>query len=342
MEINLANKIQQIIIVFGLIIIGAIGRYILFGLGTQPFPNFEIIMVISFIAVMLLRSNIALFVPLCSMILSDILIGNPIFIGSQMNKIVMFTYSGFALIAVANIFLRERIRSHLSSLKLQNLIFIGGIGLIFVLVYDVWTNFGWWYLMYPHTAETMTIVYLAGIPFMLYHLMSGLITFIFIGAPVVYLVLNNNHETMSEQRKFVQKIPVVLITLIVISLAFSGTATHIPRQSEIWLEKAESTSVSIIISGDTWTLEDNLFAYDNETVFSLLERILNRHDILFEYTYYSDFNANLIDTIHITKNGDDGKYWQYWVNDELPMVGVDHFTIENGDIVEWRFETIPT
>ncbi len=342
MEIDLTNKMQQILIMLGLIVIGALGRFILFGMSTQPFPNFEIIMVITFIAVMLLRSNIALLVPLGSMIISDIMIGNPIFIGSQMNKIVLFTYSGFALIAVANIFLRERIRPYVSGLKLRNLAFMGGFGIAFVLIYDVWTNFGWWYLMYPHTTETLSTVFIAGVPFMIYHIISGVVTFICIGTPVLYLASNKLPEIKPAPLKLIQKIPVLLVTIIVMGLAFSGTATQIPQKSEIWFEKTNSTSVSIVLLGDTWTLEDNLFVTSEETVFSLLERTLDRNDMTFRYTYYSDFDAHLIDTIHTTNNGDDGKYWQYWVNGELPMVGADHFTIKNGDVVEWRFESVPT
>ena len=226
-------------------------------------------------------------------------------------------------------------------MKIRNLAIFGGLGIGFVLLYDIWTNFGWWYLMYPHTTQTFATVYLAGIPFMIYHLISGITTFIFIGAPILTLASQKIPQTSIQSIKLIQKLPVILITIAVIGLAFSGTAAQIPQKSDIWLEKAEETSIKIILIGDTWTLEDNLFAMEDETVFTLLERTLNRHDMSFEYTYYPDFDANLIDTIHTTHNGDDGKYWQYWVDNELPMVGADQFSLENGVVVEWRFEAIP-
>ena len=108
MEIKKISDLTQILLMIGLILIGALGRYILVGFGIQPFPNFEVIMVVTFLAIMLLKPTIAIFVPLLSMIFSDLLIGNPIFIGSQMNRIVLFTYSGFAMIALINVFNRER------------------------------------------------------------------------------------------------------------------------------------------------------------------------------------------------------------------------------------------
>ena len=100
---NIKNKdgiFFEILLLIGFIGIATLGRYILFGLGVQPFPNFEIIMVITFLAALFLKPTFAIFVPLLSMIFSDILIGNPIFVGSQMNRIVLFTYSGFAIIAI--------------------------------------------------------------------------------------------------------------------------------------------------------------------------------------------------------------------------------------------------
>ena len=53
MKIEKLADLHQIILMIGFIIIGALGRYILYGLGAQPFPNFEIIMVITFLAVIL-------------------------------------------------------------------------------------------------------------------------------------------------------------------------------------------------------------------------------------------------------------------------------------------------
>lgn len=36
-------------------------------------------------------------------------------------------------------------------------------------------------------------------------------------------------------------------------------------------------------------------------------------------------------------NGQDNKYWQYYVNGQMPMVGADEYILENNDKVEWVF-----
>ena len=108
--LNNNQLIYEIAIFIFLISVGSMLRAFLVRGGLQPFPNFEIIMVLAFISVFLLRPSIALFVPLLSMIFSDLLIGNPILVGSQMNKIVIFTYSGFALVSLFSIINRDRFK----------------------------------------------------------------------------------------------------------------------------------------------------------------------------------------------------------------------------------------
>jgi len=334
--------IQQIMLLIGFILIGAIGRYVLFGLGVQPFPNFEIIMVLTFLAAMFLRPTIAFLVPLFSMIFSDILIGNPIFVGSQMNKIVLFTYSGFAIIALVNILKRDQLRNALGKLRLKNIGIAGGLGVGFVLIYDVWTNMGWWYLMYPHNTTTLAAVFTAGIPFMIYHMISGVVTFIAIALPIMVIATNKDIIRLpTTPIKTMHKIPVALLVILLIGLSFSGTAMKVPQKSEVWLEHSETTSVTVVIDGDGWTISDNVFAYADDTAFTILQRCSKRNDFVLEYTFWEEFDSILIDSINNVENGKDGMYWQYYVNEDIPMIGSDNYKLENGDYVRWSFEEVP-
>ena len=336
----------EILLLIGFIGMATLGRTLLVGWNLQPFPNFEIIMVMTFLAAIFLRPTMAMFVPLLSMVFSDLLLGNSIFVGSQMNRIILFTYSGFAIIAVINIFNRDRFRKGLGELKLKNIGMAAGLGIGFVLIFDMWTNIGWWYLVYPHTPNTLAAVFTAGIPFMIYHMISGVFTFVAIALPVVALISMKHAIEMPLKIKTIYKIPVATLALCLIALSFTGTAMQIPEKSEMWLEDSDQTSVKIVILGDGWTMEDNLIAYDDDTVFSILERTTSRNGFSFEYTYYEEFDALLIDSINGVVNGDGGEYWQYYVSsfengENPPMVGCDDYDISNGDYIEWRFETIP-
>lgn len=328
----------DILLLIGFIALGTIGRTLLVGWNLQPFPNFEIIMVMTFLAAIFLRSTMAIFVPLFSMIFSDILLGNTIFVGSQMNRIVLFTYSGFAIIAIVNIFNRKRFRNGLGTLKLKNIGFAAGLGIGFVLTYDMWTNIGWWYLIYPHTLGSLAAVFTAGIPFMIYHIISGVFTFVAIALPVVSFVSMNHKIEIPVKIKNTHKIPILALTIGLIALSFTGSAMQVPEKSEIWLENSDEASVKMVIIGDEWIVKDNIFAYEGDTVFSILEEFTQRNDISLESTYYDQFDSILIDSIENNQNGNDGMYWQYYVNDEIPMVGCDKYEISNGDYIKWTFE----
>lgn len=329
-------------IMIGLILFGTIGRYVLFGMGVQPFPNFEVIMVVTFLAVMLIRSPLALMVPLVSMIGSDILIGNPIFVGNQMNRIVLFTYSGFAIIALINLLNKDRLWNGFGQLRLKTFGLAAGLGVGFVLLYDIWTNMGWWYLMYPHDVTSLVAVFTAGLPFMVFHMISGIVTFIAIAVPVM-MYFTKNKETL-QIRPFnvptMHMIPAILIVLGLVFLCFSGTAMKVPQKSEIWFEKSDQTSVQIVITGDDWVINDNLVAYKGDTAFSILERCSEKKGFSIDSTYFAQFDSTLINAINDDTGGTNGKYWQYYVNNELGSIGADKCTITNGDSLRWSFETL--
>jgi hypothetical protein len=343
---NLKNQgnLQQLITIIGLILLGTIGRYVLFGMGVQPFPNFEVIMVVTFLAVMLIRSPLALIVPLISMIGSDLLIGNPIFVGDQMNRIVLFTYSGFAIIGLISLLNKDRLWRNLGQFRLKSLGLVAGLGIGSVLLYDIWTNMGWWYLMYPHDASSLIMVYTAGLPFMVYHLISGIVTFCAIGLPVILYAAKKKDQMHLRpfQLKMIHKIPAVLLVLSLVALSFTGTALKVPQKSEVWVEKSDQTSVRIIIRGDTWTLTDNLVAYQGDTAFSLLERSGQQNGFSVEATYYVQFDSTLVNSINNAVGGTNGKYWQYYVNGKLPDVGADKCILINGDVLTWSFEVPPS
>lgn len=344
MNIKNQGNLQQIILFIGLILFGTIGRYVLFGMGVQPFPNFEVIMVVTFLSVMLLRSPIALLVPLVSMIGSDLLIGNPIFIGDQMNRIVIFTYSGFAVIALISLLNKERLWRGLGRFRLKTVGMVAGLGVGFVLLYDIWTNLGWWYLMYPHDTSSLALVYTAGLPFMVYHLLSGIITFLALGLPILFYATNTKEQLHRQPFTLttIQKLPAVLLVIGLIGLSFTGTAMTVPDKNEVWVEKSDLTSVRITIIGDQWTITDNMVAYPGDTAFSLLKRCSKEKEFTVDFTYYEQFDATLVNAINNAVGGTDGKYWQYYVNGELPNVGADKYIVSNGDILTWSFEVPPS
>lgn len=332
------NFFYEISILIALILVATIGRYILVGFGIQPFPNFEIIMVTTFLAVIFLRPSLAIFVPLISMIASDLLLGNSIFIGSQMNKIVLFTYSGFALIAAFNIFNKDRFKKGLLGMKLKNFGIAAGLGTGFTLIYDVWTNFGWWYLVYPHNVETLATVFFAGLPFMVYHMIAGAITFTCIALPIVSFVSKEYKIPFTVKTGKIHKFAAISIIVILVALSFSGTAMEVPDKGNVWLENSDETSVKVVLDGNGWSIKDRIVVSQKQSVFSILKKVTDKNDITLNYKYYEKYDSYMINSINNDVNGEENKYWQYYVNGELASKGSDKIFVSNGDSVKWKYE----
>ena len=149
-------------------------------------------MVSVFLASMLLPLNLALLVTMSIMVLSDLYLG---YMGAT--KILIFTYTGFLLVSLISSKFKYKLEGKFTSGTVYK---FTSSGIIFALVYDTWTNFGVFWLSYEHTLDNLFLVYALGLPFMIYHLLSSIITFSLIGFPV-YCILTkkSGSDNISEQ-----------------------------------------------------------------------------------------------------------------------------------------------
>ncbi len=176
----------NVIFALFLIFIGAVGRIAL-----QNYPNVETVMVVTFIAAVYIRQWYALLVPLSALAISDLVMGN-LSMTSKYSLILIFTYTGFIMVTLVSRYYRTYFRKNSTSLDRASIANTSMFGLIFVVVYDLWTNVGAFLLMYPHTLEGLLLCYTMAIPFMLSHMISGAVTFALIVAPSTYH-LNRSH-----------------------------------------------------------------------------------------------------------------------------------------------------
>ena len=184
------------IIVF-LLMIGAGGRVLL-----NSYPNVETVMVSVFLAAMLLPRHLSVITSLAIIVLSDWYLGYLPNSGNILASIVVFTYSGFLLVNIFGVKIQNWISGKFGSGAVLK---FSGAGISFALIYDIWTNFGVWFLNYEHTLENMITVYMLGIPFMLYHMMSSVATFTMIGIPVYYGLSQTVSEEIVVERKEISK-----------------------------------------------------------------------------------------------------------------------------------------
>lgn len=107
--------------------------------------------------------------------------------------------------------------------------------------------------------------------------------------------------------------------------------------SEITSEITQNKVLYIINKGDGEINEYQIEISQDSTVFSLLETLSQREEFEVNSTFYEGMGV-FVETIDSVENGTEGKYWQYFINDELGEVAADKKTIKEGDKIEWIFE----
>lgn len=130
-------------------------------------PNIEFVTTATLLSSVYLGPRFALIIPLVSIAISDMIIGN--------TSIYLFTWSAYIMIGL--VFMRMRAcRFTQYSRVRQWVIFLGsgcGAGVWFYL----WTNFGVWYLddwnMYADGIDGLGASYRAGLPFLRYTLLGN-------------------------------------------------------------------------------------------------------------------------------------------------------------------------
>lgn len=148
---------------------------------------------------------------------------------------------------------------------------------------------------------------------------------------------------------FKRILPITILLTILIAILFFTTryslkkeieeSLEIQRKSDQELQEiVEKRVLYIIKKGKDEILQYQIAPVSDSTVFSLLEDLSQKKDFEISYKIYPEMGV-FVESIDGLGNGTDGKYWQYWVNGELPMVAANNLQVQEGDVVEWKFET---
>jgi hypothetical protein len=137
-----------------------------------------------------------------------------------------------------------------------------------------------------------------------------------------------------------KSILIVIASLAVgVFLGFVGCQYYSPvyQCSSDLLEQIERSANLVIDFGDGRVLTYPNKHFDNgETAFGFTSKISEVNSLSLAYEEYAGLGV-LVTEIGDKKNGEDNKYWQYWVNGVSPEVGAGNYKIQKGDVIEWKF-----
>lgn len=93
------------------------------------------------------------------------------------------------------------------------------------------------------------------------------------------------------------------------------------------------------IFSPNWNFECMNVNTENVTVAYFLFECANRYDFTVKKKHWQGYDSFFIEAINGVENGEDNRYWQYYVNGKFADVGCSNYFLHNNDIVEWRFES---
>ena len=220
---------KRILLAISLIAIGTLGRISLhdfFNSINNPFTTngfldvFFIIAVISILSGILLGKYFVFIIPICVIILTDIYYAfiDTINYALWPSGLFLFTYSGFVFIALIGLYTKRK-----SDINIAFIPKLFGTSVISVILYDIWTNFGFWLTysklgFYPQNIQGLVTVFLGGIPFMIWHIISFSILLVIVLIPIV-LVKDKLIMMENLNLNYSEKLYLTIATIFLISIS---------------------------------------------------------------------------------------------------------------------------
>ncbi len=136
------------------------------------------------------------------------------------------------------------------------------------------------------------------------------------------------------------KLKVSLIAAGVLAAALLGLSFFVSgpqvTQAPVQSEQSISQASLGIDFGDGRVETFDVEVDGTGSLFQVLKNTLPEKEIEFFYESYSGL-GELVTQIGDKKNGEGGKYWQFWVNGDYSQVGASSYIPKVGDIIKWKF-----
>ncbi len=134
----------------------------------------------------------------------------------------------------------------------------------------------------------------------------------------------------------------LFLAIIFFVAGFFLGQSMVPQNTEtIVFDQEENegiSEVSMMIDNNT----SNLLIYENveisegDTVFDVLQKLSEENDFTLDFDPPGEWGI-FIKQIASKKNGEDNKYWQYFVNNEQPGVAANRYELKGGEVIMFKF-----
>lgn len=109
------------------------------------------------------------------------------------------------------------------------------------------------------------------------------------------------------------------------------------RQTEQLIQQSQNIDITFTFASDQQEIiKYNLVPNNQENLLAITQATAKQANWTFESEDYGSLGV-LVTKIKEQKNGQDNKYWQYYVNGQMPQVGADKYIPKSGEKIEWIF-----
>lgn len=139
-----------------------------------------------------------------------------------------------------------------------------------------------------------------------------------------------------------QKENIIIIVAVILAAVIIGGYFLFPNQIQQLVSQTQKTegvsqSVNLVIDFGDGTETMDLGFVSGMTAFDALNAGVKEADLTLETKTYEGMGI-FVEQIGTKKNGDNNKYWLYYINSEMPMVSADNLELSAGDKIEFKFE----
>lgn len=146
-------------------------------------------------------------------------------------------------------------------------------------------------------------------------------------------------ENNIKNTKIFLRVSLIIIAVLILAI-FLQYKTSWKVTSEA-IENTQIQKIEVLISIEENEIS-NLKAIkidSGKTAFDALLKFTEENNIIIETKEYEV--GIFIESIGGVKNGQDGKYWMYYINGKLASVSADKQKISDGDKIVFKFEKSP-
>jgi uncharacterized protein DUF4430 len=143
---------------------------------------------------------------------------------------------------------------------------------------------------------------------------------------------------ISVKKSFLKNIILVLIPLLVLIIVGINLVNIGAITTELVEVKSDETLTTLLIDYGNNNIDTYQVKVQNATVFSVLLQASIDYDFNIGSKYYDQYQCHYIYSINNTTEGENNKFWQYYLNDDYGIIGADLQPVHHNDCIEWKFQ----